>query len=881
MANDDDDEQHLQTTAARARVYSSAAPTKYAFSKVFPGDASLRKDAQADFYKETALPLVEELLQGQSGLIFTYGVTNSGKSYTVQGGNASNEAGVLPRSMDTIFNSIKGLESTSEVGLNPALKDILVLTFFLIQIRPVGLIGVELAKSDTTAISGINPFSIPGLSKKLPSSNPVTQYEHDATKVKVDRNYRYSVWVSYVEVYNEKIFDLLDAAPPASTTSRPSTFGGGFSRSESFRGSNWALASLTNDTGPIYLQRKPLTLKNDAESGGKYVAGLQEIRVHSIAEAREILQRGQENRQVFGTMANRASSRSHGVFTVKIIREHAGEKDFDVAFSTSRLSIVDLAGSERLGNTSVTGDRLKEAGSINKSLMCLGQCLETLRKNQTRAATFVPMPSPVSSIGNTSSINTAASKLLKRRPSIVPFRHSKLTELFQSFFTGEGRAVMIVNVNPFDTGFDENSHVMRFSAAAKEVQTIRTQATSTNLSRFVHPSLRDLFNPSASPAPSPAAKTPVMLPSASSRAIIPPRKESLKEVPVRREGAKKVLAPPPPPVVKPAEQEVTIIEENNEEEEEQSDSFVDHLMVKYEEVRHRLYESERQCALIEQRVREEMAEEMSRRLQEMENIFNCRIVQDATMHDDFVNRKLDLFTSSSSARRDEEEDSDDDDDDDAEVEKSLAITKKAAVNNVVEEDMDDSIVIMKTKRGSAKKTILSDSEEEDEDDVAEDGVDGTMDATADSVDASMIDAEQDETASADEEDQDDDDDEEESASSEDGEEQEEEASDSDCSFDATVDSVESLESSFEAAPRRTSRGRVSKAKVDKAPPKRPVKSASRVSPTKAAAPAVRKSANGLPLMERSANISIDDSQRSSDSSLILTNKKVKSPKKRK
>lgn len=106
----------LQSSAARARVYSTVAPTKYAFSKVFPGDASDSDKSQSSFYKETALPLVDELMQGQSGLVFTYGVTNSGKSYTVQGGSQADEAGVLPRSMDTIFNSIKGLESTSDVS---------------------------------------------------------------------------------------------------------------------------------------------------------------------------------------------------------------------------------------------------------------------------------------------------------------------------------------------------------------------------------------------------------------------------------------------------------------------------------------------------------------------------------------------------------------------------------------------------------------------------------------------------------------------------------------------------------------------------------------------------------------------------------------------
>lgn len=83
---------------------------------------------------------------------------------------------------------------------------------------------------------------------------------------------------------------------------------------------------------------------------------------------------------------------------------------------------MDLAGSERMRNTGTSGDRLKEAGNINKSLMVLGQCLEVLRSNQqSMAAPVVP--------GR------------KKKLAVVPFRHSKLTEIFQNFFVGDGRAV--------------------------------------------------------------------------------------------------------------------------------------------------------------------------------------------------------------------------------------------------------------------------------------------------------------------------------------------------------------------------------------------------------------------------------------------------------
>lgn len=69
---------------------------------------------------------------------------------------------------------------------------------------------------------------------------------------------------------------------------------------------------------------------------------------------------------------------------------------------------------------------------------------------------------------------------VKRGLALVPFRHSKLTEILMDYFVSEGggRAVMIVNVNPYDTGFDENVHVMKFAALAREVMTNSAQVVS-------------------------------------------------------------------------------------------------------------------------------------------------------------------------------------------------------------------------------------------------------------------------------------------------------------------------------------------------------------------------------------------------------------------
>ena len=93
-----------------SRVRSNATSQNYTFNHVF-----LPETNQVEFFKQTTLPVVRELLSGQNGLVFTYGVTNSGKTYTIQGGSQPGTAGILPRTLDVIFNSLEGLQSTLAV----------------------------------------------------------------------------------------------------------------------------------------------------------------------------------------------------------------------------------------------------------------------------------------------------------------------------------------------------------------------------------------------------------------------------------------------------------------------------------------------------------------------------------------------------------------------------------------------------------------------------------------------------------------------------------------------------------------------------------------------------------------------------------------------
>ena len=377
----------LPSSNVRYRPTPAATTANYTFTQVFKPDT--QQDA---FFQRSTLPLIHNLLSGESALLYAYGVTNSGKTYTIQGGAEEGDAGLLPRSIDVIFNSIAGLQSDR-------------------PLRPSGVASVEI---DHTA----SEQSRAGILDNFDADTANGGIQDDTT-LDVDRNHEYAVWVSYTEVYNEKIYDLLSAVSPTALNNPRLHTAAGISSLSSLA----VISATSTSTAPgITVIRKALPLKNDPE-GGKYVAGLREIRVYNAAEAKAVMQIGILNRRVFGTLANSRSSRSHSVFTIKVARVHRASADHEIdQVSCARLSICDLAGSERVANAGTSGesDRIREAGNINKSLMVLGQCLSSMRTNQKRVAHNSP------------------------RLAVVPFRHSKITELFQDFFVGDGRVVSMI-----------------------------------------------------------------------------------------------------------------------------------------------------------------------------------------------------------------------------------------------------------------------------------------------------------------------------------------------------------------------------------------------------------------------------------------------------
>ncbi|KIK98327.1 hypothetical protein PAXRUDRAFT_823970 [Paxillus rubicundulus Ve08.2h10] len=557
----------------------------YRFSHVF-----LPATQQADFFAKTTLPLVRGLLDGQNGLLFAYGVTNSGKTYTIQGANTPGSGGILPRTLDVIFNSIDGLHSDG-------------------RYRPIRLIGVEEADpSDPTPPSiDIDVPSEPVLAEVLAEhmdTSDDSDVDADSTVIKLDRNYEYSIWLSYVEVYNEKAYDLL-----ASVNDEQDKEGSVLPRSAS--------NPAGHSAHPVLVTRKALTVKpspasdavddTGAGSGGRYISGLKHFRVTSAAQAKTLVKLGQLHRRVFGTLANSQSSRSHSMITIKILKNHRGDRDDPSSVQISRLTLVDLAGSERTKHTQTTGDRLKEAGNINKSLMVLGQCMEVMRSNQKRLAQSLANP------------GRSDTRDVKKASVMVPFRHSKLTEILMDYFAGDGRIVMIVNVNPYDTGFDENSHVMKFSALAREVSTAVNNAPLPRVQ--ASPTKR-----SAPTKPAPAG---------------PPRGVTRK-VTISSFGPGKKLSEAHLEVLE-EDEEVEDGDQSEGSDDEPINPLVDALFDEIEGLRLRLYEAEMRCAIVEAETREEVMKEMEGRMRAVERTYAQRLMSEVERNERKMDAKIDML----------------------------------------------------------------------------------------------------------------------------------------------------------------------------------------------------------------------------------------------
>ncbi|CAD8110484.1 unnamed protein product [Paramecium sonneborni] len=206
--------------------------------------------------------------------------------------------------------------------------------------------------------------------------------------------------VSYVEIYNENIRDLLTS------------------------------------------EDKNLEIRED-KNNGIQIAGVIEVDVKTVSEVLALLKVGNKNRSKEATDANKESSRSHAILQLQVESKDkaAGIQEQIIQ---SKFSLVDLAGSERAANTNNKGQRMIEGANINKSLLVLGNCIQSLSE--------------------------ANEKGIKN--PFIPFRNSKLTRLLKDSLGGNCRTVMISNVTPSVSCFEETYNTLVYANRAKNIKTI-------------------------------------------------------------------------------------------------------------------------------------------------------------------------------------------------------------------------------------------------------------------------------------------------------------------------------------------------------------------------------------------------------------------------
>ncbi|XP_077084784.1 kinesin-like protein KIF18A [Siphateles boraxobius] len=213
----------------------------------------------------------------------------------------------------------------------------------------------------------------------------------------------FNIAFSYLEVYNEQIRDL-----------------------------------LTNSG--------PLAVREDG-SNGVVVQGLTLHQPKSAENILEALDYGNRNRTQHPTDMNASSSRSHAVFQI-YLRQQDKTASLNPNVRVAKMSLIDLAGSERASATNANGARLREGANINRSLLALGNVINTLANP-------------------------------KCKKTHIPYRDSKLTRLLKDSLGGNCRTVMIANVSPSSLSYEDTHNTLKYANRAKEIKsTLRSNVMS-------------------------------------------------------------------------------------------------------------------------------------------------------------------------------------------------------------------------------------------------------------------------------------------------------------------------------------------------------------------------------------------------------------------
>ncbi|CDJ64465.1 kinesin heavy chain, putative [Eimeria necatrix] len=339
----------------------------YAFDRCFDDDAE-----NDEVFAYVARDIVLDAFKGINGCVFAYGQTGSGKTHSIMG--VAEDPGILPRSLAEFFDCMSDSSLLREEMEDAAAE-----------------------KEDEMG------------------EEQLATKDHRTEGLEDGENREYLMRVSYVEIYLERVNDLLQEGP---------------------RG-----GAVEN-----------LDVKEDPKKGF-VVVGLHEEAVASMEEVMTLLSKAEQRRHFARTNFNETSSRSHVVFSITLESTSTFEDGTNVS-RRGELKIVDLAGNEKAGRASEGVENaklvLEEGKAINKSLFLLSEVISKLSKQAQQGED--------------------KTKKKGEKDVYIPWRDSKLTRLLQKALGGNSRAAVLVAVHPSSLYLDTSFSTLRFAMKCKEIK---------------------------------------------------------------------------------------------------------------------------------------------------------------------------------------------------------------------------------------------------------------------------------------------------------------------------------------------------------------------------------------------------------------------------
>lgn len=383
----------------------------YTVDKVFGPSAS-----QVLVFEQIAKPLFRDFMKGYNCTVLVYGMTSTGKTYTMTGdenlynGELSDAAGIIPRVLFDLFETLEQekddyVVKCSFVELyNEELKDLL-------------NEGVDMTAQRKLRIYDSNPSS-------TSQSNSRTNSRHNSPRLGTDSTSANALAYRL----NRSNSNRTSNSNATNKTGNISVYGSRSSLPN--RQQVHANNKNSHQSNSVPTQQPSIGTNND-QNAGIYIQNLQEFHITSAKEGISVLQKGLNHRQVASTKMNDFSSRSHTIFTITLYKEYKGEM-----FRVSKMNLVDLAGSENISRSGALNQRAKEAGSINQSLLTLGRVINALADKSGH----------------------------------IPFRESKLTRLLQDSLGGNTKTALIATISPAKVTSEETCSTLEYASKAKNIK---------------------------------------------------------------------------------------------------------------------------------------------------------------------------------------------------------------------------------------------------------------------------------------------------------------------------------------------------------------------------------------------------------------------------